>query len=422
VNLSEKDQKYIWHPFTQMKTASPAVPISSGKGSLLIDENGKTYIDAISSWWVNLHGHSHPYITEKVHQQMQKLEHVLFAGFTHEPAVELCEKLSKHLPSNQAKFFFSGDGSSAVEIALKMSVQYWKNKGQIKTRFIAIDGAYHGETFGAMSAGARSIFSAPFTELLFKSTHIPFPKDEQKAINSLQREIQKGDVAAFIFEPLVQGASGMRMYSPNVLNKLMNLCKDAGILCIADEVMTGFGRTGTTFAMNQVPTEPDFICLSKGLSGGTLPISLTTCTTAIYNTFLGDELQRAFLHGHSFTANPIGCAAAIASIELLEKKKCQRAIKNIQKSHIDFNKQIAGLSIIKEVRQTGTIIAIELQSDTSGYASGIQKNLYQEFLEDGIIIRPLGNVIYILPPYCITSDELNKIYDIIHQKLKNLSG
>lgn len=405
-----------------MKTASPAVPISSGKGSLLIDENGKTYIDAISSWWVNLHGHSHPYITEKVHQQMQKLEHVLFAGFTHEPAVELCEKLSKHLPSNQAKFFFSGDGSSAVEIALKMSVQYWKNKGQIKTRFIAIDGAYHGETFGAMSAGARSIFSAPFTELLFKSTHIPFPKDEQKAINSLQREIQKGDVAAFIFEPLVQGASGMRMYSPNVLNKLMNLCKDAGILCIADEVMTGFGRTGTTFAMNQVPTEPDFICLSKGLSGGTLPISLTTCTTAIYNTFLGDELQRAFLHGHSFTANPIGCAAAIASIELLEKKKCQRAIKNIQKSHIDFNKQIAGLSIIKEVRQTGTIIAIELQSDTSGYASGIQKNLYQEFLEDGIIIRPLGNVIYILPPYCITSDELNKIYDIIHQKLKNLSG
>ncbi|MAZ31169.1 MAG: adenosylmethionine--8-amino-7-oxononanoate transaminase [Flavobacteriales bacterium] len=422
MNLSEKDQKYIWHPFTQMKTASPAVPISSGKGSLLIDENGKTYIDAISSWWVNLHGHSHPYITEKVHQQMQKLEHVLFAGFTHEPAVELCEKLSKHLPSNQAKFFFSGDGSSAVEIALKMSVQYWKNKGQIKTRFIAIDGAYHGETFGAMSAGARSIFSAPFTELLFKSTHIPFPKDEQKAINSLQREIQKGDVAAFIFEPLVQGASGMRMYSPNVLNKLMNLCKDAGILCIADEVMTGFGRTGTTFAMNQVPTEPDFICLSKGLSGGTLPISLTTCTTAIYNTFLGDELQRAFLHGHSFTANPIGCAAAIASIELLEKKKCQRAIKNIQKSHIDFNKQIAGLSIIKEVRQTGTIIAIELQSDTSGYASGIQKNLYQEFLEDGIIIRPLGNVIYILPPYCITSDELNKIYDIIHQKLKNLSG
>jgi adenosylmethionine-8-amino-7-oxononanoate aminotransferase len=422
VNLSEKDQKYIWHPFTQMKTASPALPISSGKGSLLIDENGKTYIDAISSWWVNLHGHSHPYITEKVHQQMQKLEHVIFAGFTHEPAVELCEKLSKHLPSNQAKFFFSGDGSSAVEIALKMSVQYWKNKGQIKTRFIAIDGAYHGETFGAMSAGARSIFSAPFTELLFKSTHIPFPKDEQKAINRLQREIQKGDVAAFIFEPLVQGASGMRMYSPNVLNKLMNLCKDAGILCIADEVMTGFGRTGTTFAMNQVPTEPDFICLSKGLSGGTLPISLTTCTTAIYNTFLGDELQKAFLHGHSFTANPIGCAAAIASIELLEKKKCQRAIKKIQKSHIDFNKQIAGLSIIKEVRQTGTIIAIELQSDTSGYASGIQKNLYQEFLEDGIIIRPLGNVIYILPPYCITSDELNKIYDIIHQKLKHLSG
>lgn len=421
MNLSEKDQKYIWHPFTQMKTAFPALPISSGKGSLLMDENGKTYIDAISSWWVNLHGHSHPYIAEKVHRQMQKLEHVLFAGFTHEPAVELCEKLSVYLPSNQAKFFFSGDGSSAVEIALKMSIQYWKNKGLNKTRFIAIDGAYHGETFGAMSAGARSIFSAPFTELLFECTHIPFPKDEKKAIDNLKKEIQKNDVAAFIFEPLVQGAAGMRMYSPDVLDKLMHICKDAGILCIADEVMTGFGRTGTTFAMNQVSTEPDFICLSKGLSGGTLPISLTTCSLDIYKAFLDDGIQKAFLHGHSFTANPIGCAAAIASLELLEKEECQKAIKNIQKCHINFSKKITGLSIIKEVRQTGTILAIELNSETSGYASGIEKNLYKEFLDAGIIIRPLGNVIYILPPYCITSNELDKIYDVIHQKLNHLS-
>ena len=298
MGLVEKDKKYIWHPFTQMKTAETAIPIVKGEGTLLIDEKGNAYIDAISSWWVNLHGHSHPYIAEKVYAQMQKLEHVVFAGFTHNPAVELCEKLSKHLPSNQAKFFFSGDGSSAVEIALKMAVQYWKNKGENKTRFVALDGAYHGETFGAMSAGARSIFSAPFSDLLFECTHIPFPKDEQAAIQSLKTEIDKGGIAAFIFEPLVQGAAGMRMYKAETLNKLMQICKETNVLCIADEVMTGFGRTGTTFAVNQTEAKPDLICLSKGLSGGTLPLSLTTCTNDIFDAFLGDDIQKAFLHGH----------------------------------------------------------------------------------------------------------------------------
>ena len=352
MGLVEKDKKYIWHPFTQMKTAEAAIPIVKGEGTLLIDEKGNTYIDAISSWWVNLHGHSHPYIAEKVYAQMQKLEHVVFAGFTHKPAVELCEKLSKHLPSNQTKFFFSGDGSSAVEIALKMAVQYWKNKGENKTRFVALDGAYHGETFGAMSAGARSIFSAPFSDLLFECTHIPFPKDEQAAIQSLKTEIDKGGIAAFIFEPLVQGAAGMRMYKAETLNKLMQICKEAGVLCIADEVMTGFGRTGTTFAVNQTKAKPDLICLSKGLSGGTLPLSLTTCTNNIFNAFLRDDLQGAFLHGHSFTGNPIGCTAAIASLDLLEKKECQTAIKNIAKSHEIFAKRINSIEIIKDIRQT----------------------------------------------------------------------
>jgi len=421
MSLVEKDQKYIWHPFTQMKTAGPALPIVKGEGTLLIDDKGNAYIDAISSWWVNLHGHSHPYIAEKVYEQMQKLEHVVFAGFTHSPAVELCEKLSKHLPANQAKFFFSGDGSSAVEIALKMSVQYWKNKGENKTRFVALDGAYHGETFGAMSAGARSIFSAPFSDLLFESTHIPFPKDEQAAIKSLKTEIAKGDVAAFIFEPLVQGAAGMRMYKPKTLNKLMQICKEEGVLCIADEVMTGFGRTGTTFAVNQVEGEPDFICMSKGLSGGTLPLSLTTCTQAIYNAFLGDDIQKAFLHGHSFTGNPIGCTAAIASLILLEKKECQAAIKNIAKSHETFANNIKSFEGIKDIRQTGTILAIELKADSSGYASKIRQQLYQDFLDQGVLLRPLGNVIYILPPYCIKEKELKKVYEVIKNKLMSLA-
>jgi len=420
MGLVEKDKKYIWHPFTQMKTAEAAIPIVKGEGTLLIDDKGNTYIDAISSWWVNLHGHSHPYIAEKVYAQMQKLEHVVFAGFTHNPAVELCEKLSKHLPSNQAKFFFSGDGSSAVEIALKMVVQYWKNKDENKTRFVALDGAYHGETFGAMSTGARGIFSAPFSDLLFECTHIPFPKDEQAAIQNLKTEIDKGGIAAFIFEPLVQGAAGMRMYKAETLNKLMQICKEAGVLCIADEVMTGFGRTGTTFAVNQTEAKPDLICLSKGLSGGTLPVSLTTCTNDIFDAFLGDDIQNAFLHGHSFTGNPIGCSAAIASLDLLEKKECQAAIKNIAKSHEIFAKRINSIEIIKDIRQTGTILAIELKSDSSGYASSLRQKLYHDFLDQGVLLRPLGNVIYILPPYCIKEKELEKVYKVIENQLKKM--
>ena len=420
MGLVEKDKKFIWHPFTQMKMAEGAIAIVKGEGTILIDEKENTYIDAISSWWVNLHGHGHPYIAEKVYAQMQKLEHVVFAGFTHKPAVELCEKLSKHLPSNQTKFFFSGDGSSAVEIALKMAVQYWKNKGENKTRFVALDGAYHGETFGAMSAGARSIFSAPFSDLLFECTHIPFPKDEKAAIQSLKTEIDKGDIAAFIFEPLVQGAAGMRMYKAETLNKLMQICNEAGILSIADEVMTGFGRTGTTFAVNQTKAKPDLICLSKGLSGGTLPLSLTTCTKDIFDTFLGDNLQKAFLHGHSYTGNPIGCVAAIASLDLLEKKECQIAIKNITKNHEIFAKRINSIEIIKDIRQTGTILAIELKSNTMGYTSSMRQKLYQDFLDQGVLLRPLGNVIYILPPYCIKEQELEKIYEVIENQLKKM--
>lgn len=421
MNLVEKDQKYIWHPFTQMKTSGPALPIVKGEGTLLIDESGKSYIDAISSWWVNLHGHSHPYIAKKVFAQMQKLEHVVFAGFTHQPAVDLCEKLSKHLPDNQAKFFFSGDGSSAVEIALKMSVQYWKNKGENKTRFVALEGAYHGETFGAMSAGARSIFSAHFSDMLFESTHIPFPKEGQAAIQSLKTEIAKGDVAAFIFEPLVQGAAGMRMYDASTLNKLIQICKKSGVLCIADEVMTGFGRTGTTFAVNQIEAKPDFICMSKGLSGGTLPLSLTSCTQDIYEAFLGDDIHKAFLHGHSFTGNPIGCTAALASLELLEKKECREAIEKITENHKAFTQQLGALKVIEEIRQTGTILAIELKSDRSGYASKIRQKLYDDFLKRGVLLRPLGNVIYILPPYCIQEKELKKVYEVIQEKLIELS-
>jgi adenosylmethionine-8-amino-7-oxononanoate aminotransferase len=412
MSIGETDKQYIWHPFTQMKTAKDAIAIVKGKGSLLFDEKGNSYIDAISSWWVNLHGHSHPYIRKKLDEQHQKLAHVMFAGFTHESATTLCKELSTVLPSNQEKFFFSGDGSSAVEIALKMSIQYWRNKRVKKQKIIALEGAYHGETFGAMSAGAKSIFSAHFHDYLFEVTHLPFPNN-QNCLVQLEKELKKEDVAAFIFEPLVQGASGMRMYQGAILDKMIALCKKYNTLTIADEVMTGFGRTGTYFACNQLDQEVDFMCLSKGLSGGTLPISLTTCTLDIYQSFLGDDMSSAFLHGHSYTGNALGCAAAIASLELLKKEKCQQRIKSITKQHRQFKTEINAYPFIKDIRQTGTILAIEILDKNSSYTSSIKDNMYTFFMNKGINLRPLGNVLYILPPYCITDSELKQIYDSI---------
>lgn len=409
MNWEDLDKKYIWHPFTQMQIAESPLTITKGEGSLLFDKEDKQYIDAISSWWVNLHGHSHPYLAQKVNEQMLNLEHVVFAGCTHKPAALLCDRLSRHLPKNQQKFFFSDNGSSAVEIAIKMVIQYWHNKGENHNRFLALDGAYHGDTFGAMSAGARGLFSAPFNNYLFEVTHLPFPKNES-ILNNLKSELEKGEVACFIFEPLVQGAAGMRMYSPEILDKMIALCHEYGVMCIADEVMTGFGRTGTTFAVNQLKNMPDLMCMSKGLTGGTLPMSITTCSQEIYDAFLSNDLTKAFLHGHSFTGNPVGCAVSLASLDLLEKEECQNNIKFITKSHQIFAKEINNHPKIENLRQTGTILAIELKDDNSGYASDLRTRLYKHFLSEGILIRPLGNVIYIIPPYCITKEELNQVY------------
>ena len=421
MTISDKDKKYIWHPFTQMKTASEPIPIVRGKGSLLFDQEGNSYIDAISSWWVTIHGHSHPYITQKVSQQLQTLEHVLFAGFTHQAATDLCHHLKLHLPNNQSKFFFSGDGSSAVEIALKMSIQYFRNINETRHRILALEGGYHGETFGAMSAGSKSIFSAPFEDYLFDVEHLPFPGlDEELTLAALKEKLEKGDVCCFIFEPLVQGASGMRMYSASTLDKMISLCHQHKVLCIADEVMTGFGRTASYFACNQLEQEPDFMCLSKGLSGGTLPISLTTCTEKIYDSFLGNDLNTAFLHGHSYTANPIGCAAALASLELLEKEECQKQIQSIKEYHYQFYKILQKHPKAYNVRQCGTILAFNVEFQPSDYSNKIKDELYQYFIQDGVLLRPLGNVVYILPPYCITKEELKKVYNSILNALEKI--
>jgi adenosylmethionine-8-amino-7-oxononanoate aminotransferase len=410
-NLTERDRDVIWHPYTQMKNAAPAVPIVRGEGVYLIAEDGKKYIDAISSWWVNIHGHSHPYIAEKVAEQLKVLEHSIFAGFTHPAAVELAERLLKILPSNQTKIFYSDDGSTAVEVALKMCFQYWSNKGELRRKVIAFQNSYHGDTFGAMSVSARSAFTKPFEDLLFDVEYIETPNANN--ISDLRSHISnlRSEISAFIFEPLVQGSAGMLMHEATYLDQLVEACRENSILTIADEVMTGFGRTGELFAIDTLHEQPDIICLSKGLTGGTMALGVTSCKEEIYEAFLSDDKLRTLFHGHSFTANPIACAAALSSLDLLLSATTFNDINRIQERHAGFKKKIEGHPKLKDVRQTGTIIAFEWNTEAgTSYFSSLRDNLYEFFLESGIILRPLGNIIYILPPYCISDEQLDYIY------------
>jgi adenosylmethionine-8-amino-7-oxononanoate aminotransferase len=422
MNLQERDKKVIWHPYTQMKGALPQLPIVSGEGVYLIDEQGKKYIDAVSSWWVNIHGHANPRIAAQVSAQLVKLEHVIFAGFTHEPAVLLAEQLLPLLPGKQEKVFYSDNGSTAVEVALKMCFQYWNNKGDAKRKkVLAFKDAYHGDTFGAMSVSGRSIFTNPFNELLFDVEFIDLPNKENITQLVAQIEQLKGEIACFIFEPLILGAGGMQMYEASYLDKLIEACQENEILCIADEVMTGFGRTGTYFACEQLKTNPDLFCLSKGLTGGTMPLGLTTCNNKIFEAFLSDDKLKTLYHGHSFTANPVACAASLASLAILLETETLASIKRVEAQHALFKAKIENHPKVKTIRQTGTIIAIEWKTDeATSYLSSLRDNLYLYFLNKGIVLRPLGNIVYILPPYIITNEELAYIYSTICQALDDI--
>lgn len=434
--LSQRDQQVIWHPFTQMQTAALPIAIVKGQGAYLYDENGKKYIDAISSWWTNIHGHTHPYIAEKISTQLQQLEHVIFAGFTHEPAIKLAEALRKILPKNQSKIFYSDNGSTAVEVALKMAFQYWHNQDKPKTKVVAFKDAYHGDTFGAMSVGGRNAFSQAFAPLLFDVIHIDVPVKgkEEQCIEQLRTAIKSNDVAAFIFEPLVLGSAGMIMYEAEILNELIKICKNKNVLTIADEVMTGFGRTGKFFATDYIQEKPDMVCLSKGLTGGFMALGVTSCSQSIYDAFLSDDKLKTFFHGHSYTANPLACTAGVASLELLtsptppllEKRREEHCyepwekIKMIRLSHESFVVEIKNHTAIKEIRQTGTILAIELKTEeNTSYFNSVRDQLYKYYIEQGMILRPLGNVIYIMPPYCISSFDLEYIYKVIIKSLNN---
>ena len=428
MTLSEKDKNFIWHPYTQMKDAFPNIVIERGEGAYLFDENGNRYIDAVSSWWVNLHGHSHPYLKEAINKQFAKIEHVIFAGFTHAPAVNLAEKLLAHLPENQSKIFFSDDGSTAVEVALKMALQYWHNKDEKKTKLVALEGAYHGDTFGAMSTSSRSAFTAPFQSFLFEVEFVDFPSDDSETLVQLERLFAKGDVAAFIFEPLLQGTAGMKIYSPELLGNMLALCKKYNVLSIADEVFTGFYRTGKFFACDYQREQPDIFCMSKGLTGGVMPLGVTTCSEKNYEAFLSDgsDKVKTFFHGHSYTANPLACAVAVASIELLENAETQKNIQRIIEKHKAFAEKLWLLDYarsdnnVKEVRHLGTILAIELAGE-SGYFSKMRNESYQFFISKGILIRPLGNVIYLVPSYCISDEDLDYIYRAIVEIIEKLN-
>ncbi|TBO40877.1 adenosylmethionine--8-amino-7-oxononanoate transaminase [Pedobacter kyonggii] len=420
LNLTERDQKVIWHPYTQMKNALPHIPIVRGEGVYVFDEDGKRYIDAVSSWWVNIHGHSHPYIAQRVAEQLNVLEHVIFAGFTHEPAVLLAERLLPILPGKQDKVFYTDNGSTAVEVALKMCLQYWDNKGTPKAKILAFKNAYHGDTFGAMSVSGRSIFTDAFNSLLFDVEFIDLPNENN--ISHLISHISNlKDTACFIFEPLILGSGGMLMYEAKYLDQLLSACKDAAILTIADEVMTGFGRTGTYFACEKLTNKPDIICLSKGLTGGTMPLGVTTCTKEIFEAFLSDDKLKTLYHGHSFTANPIACVASLASLDILLKSETLQNIKRVEAKHAVFLEEIKTHPKVKAIRQTGTIIAIEWETDNeTSYLSNLRNLLYSYFLNKGIILRPLGNIIYILPPYVISDEDLDYIYAAIKSALEEV--
>jgi adenosylmethionine-8-amino-7-oxononanoate aminotransferase len=411
----------IWHPFTQHGSAPPPIPIASARGASLMTEDGRTIIDGIASWWVSTHGHGHPRIVDAIARQAQVLDHVIFAGFTHPTAEALARKLLARVPKPLEFVFLSDSGSTAVEVAIKMAIGAWYNRGHVRSRVVAMEDGYHGDTFGAMSAGHRSVFNEAYGPMLFTVDHLPFPVrgGESRTIEAFDRLLASvGDeIGALILEPLVLGAGGMRMYPPSVLKELAARCRGAGIPLILDEVMTGFGRTGTFFACEQAGIVPDLMCLSKGITGGVLAMGATLATKEIYDAFYSADRGRMFFHSSSFTGNPITCAAALANLEIWETEPVMARIAAITDHHKRRLDRLKGHPLLADVRQTGTIAAIEIRDRDRGYLAGLGPRLYDFYLSRGVLLRPLGTVVYVLPPYCITSSELDRIYDVIEDSL-----
>ncbi|WP_404981413.1 adenosylmethionine--8-amino-7-oxononanoate transaminase [Capnocytophaga granulosa] len=424
MTLSEKDQRYLWHAYTQHKTSDTPIAIVKGKDALLWDENGNTYIDAIASWWVNPYGHSNERLARRAYEQLTSLEHVLFGGFTHQPACDLAETLLKILPKNQSKVFFSDNGSTAVEVAVKIALQYYYNRGEKRTTFIAFEEAFHGDTFAAMAVSGISLYTTAFQDQLLKVVRIPIPEkgQEEACKQRLLEVIAQEKCAAFIFEPLVLGAAGMRMYTPEVLDELIQICREHQVLTIADEVMTGFGKTGKTFACDYLKQMPDMICLSKALTGGTIPLSATTTTEAIYEAFYSDDISKALFHGHTFMANPTGCAIALESLKILAEEEMQANLKRIHTRHVAFAAKMDKHPKVAHTRTLGVIVALDLKvPDTGEYYGAIRNELYRFYISHGVILRPVYHTIYILPPYIITDKQLDRVYQVVEESIAYLS-
>ena len=438
--LHELFQKHAWQAFTQMKLSPPPVFIERGEGIYLFDDERRKFIDAIGSWWVNIHGHSHPYINEALNKQMNKIEHSIYAGLAHAPAIELSEKLSETTDHNLNRVFYSDNGSTAVEVALKMAYQYFTNQGQKRTEFISLGGAYHGDTFGAMSVGSRGDFHKAFEALFFNCHQLPKPScpfeyfnDEKTAlkyirpvIEALERILRKRKkkISAIILEPLLQGAAGaFNFYPPVLLRKIYEICKDAGILVIADEVFTGYGRTGKFYASQFTGLWPDIMPLSKALAAGYLPFAATLATEDVYQKFYSDERSHALLHGHSMTANPLGCAVALASLELFQKDQFLSKVASLETWHKQFQEKIKTKAIfkkIKELRCLGSVGVIELKIKSS-YTEDFAWSFMQKAMAAGVLVRPLANVIYFCPPYCINQDELEKVYTVSEKIIEEIA-
>ncbi|MEW6055352.1 MAG: adenosylmethionine--8-amino-7-oxononanoate transaminase [Bdellovibrionota bacterium] len=419
-SLQEMDHEFIWHPYSQHGSNQDILPVISAKGAYLTLENGREILDAISSWWVNIHGHAHPTITEAIATQAKRIDHVMFAGFTHAPAVELARILvtaTRARGMRLDRVFYSDNGSTAVEVALKMAFQYHYNRGdKTRTRFIALRGSYHGDTLGAMAVGEPEGFHTQFRRLL---TEVDFVTPGN--ISELEELIAKNSEshAAFIFEPMVQGASGMQMYPAAYLEAAVYLCKKHRVLTIADEVFTGFYRTGKCLASEHARLSPDLFCLSKGITGGILPLAVTLASEEIFDAFLSKDLSSAFLHGHSYTANPIACAAAIASWKLLQTPKCLSRIEEITSVTHQSVQRLKTHPKVAATRSLGTIGAIELNVP-DGYFSDLGSKLLRAALERNVLLRPLGRVVYAVPPYCTTPDEVRRIYNVMEEIIDEL--
>lgn len=418
MTLQERDTKHLWHPLTQHKTHPKSIGIAKAKDCLLFDEDGNEYIDGIASWYTAMYGHCNPYITERVQFQMNQLDQVVFSGFTHKPAIELSEKLIQILPANQQKIFFSDNGSTSVEVGIKMALQYHFNQGEKRQVLLALEDGFHGDTFGAMSVSGLSVYNGPFEDFFLEVKRIPVPTKDNIDIvlNQMQEIHAKNKIAGFVYEPLVQGAAAMKMYDAEQLDKILMFCQDKNIITIADEVMTGFGKTGKYFASDYLNNQPDIICLSKALTAGLLPMAITSCSQKIYDAFYSNDLTKGFFHGHTYSANPLACTAAIAGIELLKSESTQNRIQEIIIAHKAFGNHIESHAKVKSVRQTGVIFALDLAVETSRYGN-MRDKLFQFYMARGVFLRPLGNTVYILAPYTITNSQLEKMYEVIEESL-----